>query len=89
MIGQAGQITGGLAVALAEIENALETQADAAAGHGVAIMPGGHPGPEPDGPPRLVPGRGGLAKPLDDRSHPRARAAGFSERLKARAQRGE
>ena len=51
VIDQAGQITGRLAVALAEIENALETQADAAAGHGVAIMPGGQPGPEPDGPP--------------------------------------
>ena len=51
VIDQAGQITGGLAVALAQIENALETQADAAAGHGVAIMPGGQPGPEPDGPP--------------------------------------
>ena len=35
VIDQAGQITGRLAVALAEIENALETQADAAAGHGV------------------------------------------------------
>jgi len=51
VIDQAAQITGGLAVALAQIENALETQADAAAGHGVAIMPGGQPGPEPDGPP--------------------------------------
>jgi len=51
VIDQAGQITGWLAVALAEIENALETQADAAAGHGVAIMPGGQPGLEPDGPP--------------------------------------
>ena len=51
VIDQAGQITGGLAVALAQIENALETQADAAAGHGVTIMPGGQPGPEPDGPP--------------------------------------
>jgi hypothetical protein len=51
VIDQTGQITGRLAVALAEIENALETQADAAAGHGVAIMPGGQPGPEPDGPP--------------------------------------
>jgi hypothetical protein len=51
VIDQAGQITGRLAVALAEIENALETQADTAAGHGVVIMPGGQPGPEPDGPP--------------------------------------
>jgi hypothetical protein len=51
VIDQAGQITGGLAVALAQIENALETQADAAGGHGVAIMPSGQPGPEPDGPP--------------------------------------
>jgi hypothetical protein len=51
VVDQTGQITGRLAVALAEIENALETQADAAAGHGVAIMPGGQPGPEPDGPP--------------------------------------
>ena len=51
VIDQAAQITGRLAVALAQIENALETQADAAAGQGVAIMPGGQPGPEPDGPP--------------------------------------
>jgi hypothetical protein len=49
--GQASQITGALAVALSEIENALETQAEAAVKHGVQIMPGGQPGPEPFGPP--------------------------------------
>jgi hypothetical protein len=49
--GQASQITGALATALAKIENALETEADAAAAHGVQIMPGGQPGPEPFGPP--------------------------------------
>jgi hypothetical protein len=49
---QASEIIGSLAVALAQIENALETQAaDAAARHGVQIMPGGQPGPEPFGPP--------------------------------------
>jgi hypothetical protein len=51
VIDQAGQITGRLAVVLAQVENALETQADAAAGQGVAIMLSGQPGPEPDGPP--------------------------------------
>ena len=48
---QASDIVGSLAVALAQIENALETEADAAARHGVQIMPGGQPGPEPFGPP--------------------------------------
>ncbi len=49
--GQASDIIGALAVALAGIENTLETEADAAARHGVQIMPGGQPGPEPFGPP--------------------------------------
>jgi hypothetical protein len=49
--GQPSDIVGALAVALAEIENALETQADSATRHGVQIMPGGQPGPEPFGPP--------------------------------------
>jgi hypothetical protein len=48
--GQASQITGALATALSEIESALETEADAAAGHGVQILPGGQAGPEPFGP---------------------------------------
>jgi hypothetical protein len=51
VIGQVSEITGGLAVALSEIENALETQADTAARHGVQIMPDGQPGPQPEGPP--------------------------------------
>ena len=49
--GRASDVVGALAVALAEIENALETEADAAARQGVVIMSGGQPGPQPDGPP--------------------------------------
>ena len=48
---QASEIVGSLAIALSQIENGLETQADAATRHGVQIMPGGQPGPEPFGPP--------------------------------------
>jgi len=51
VIDEAGQITARLSVVLSEVENALETQADAAAGQGVAITLSGQPGPEPDGPP--------------------------------------
>lgn len=43
--GRASQITGALAVVLSEIENALETETEAAVNHGVQIMPGGQPGP--------------------------------------------
>lgn len=45
--GQASDIIDALAVALSQIENALETQADAAARHGVQIMPGASPAPNP------------------------------------------